>query len=97
MAQHKYYRIVHEYKGQHYFKVTEGSSYVVKITYGTQPKKGRPFCPGITLINAKTFWNNYAWQVKPRNQVIKSDQSYCKEIEKKEYTDAYNCIIKKLK
>ena len=38
----EYYRIVDNYKGHHYFKVnTRTFEDVVKVTVGTQPKRGR--------------------------------------------------------
>lgn len=86
-----YYRMVSKYKGHHYFKVVDNQENVVKVTFGAQPKAGRPFCPGITLIKYTTFISSYGWKME--------DPTYNRDITKitkKEYDQAFGICLKKL-
>lgn len=88
----EYYRMIDPYKGHHYFKVNPiKMSDVVKITVGTQPKAGRPYCFGITLLKYVTWTSSYGWR--------KDDPHYntnIKKISKEEYESAFNLVTKKL-
>lgn len=89
----EYYRMVDQYKGHHYFKVNPITmERVVKITVGTQPKAGRPYCFGITLLKYVTFTSSYGWR--------KDDPNYntnIQKISKKEYEDAFDLVVKRLR
>ncbi len=89
----EYYRMVDKYKGHHYFKVNPiKMSEVVKITVGTQPKAGRPYCFGITFIKYLTFVSSYGWR--------KDDPRWnpnILRISKKEYDSAFDLVVKRLK
>ena len=87
----KYYRLIGDYKGHHYFKVDHHNmdNPVIKVTFGTQPKRGRPYCPGITMIKYTSFIGNYGWNMENRKDI--------KEITKTEYDKAFDGLLKKLK
>lgn len=88
-----YYRLVHQYKGHHYFKVEKVNEPILKITFGVQPKKGRPWCPGITNISYNTFISSYAWQYTDSN----TKPSFgLKKISKQEFDTATKIMLKAL-
>lgn len=87
----KHYRMISKYKGHHYFKLKEGSDLVTKVTVGTQPKKGRPYCVGITLITLSTFVSSYGWKLDDPEW-----NTDIKKISKKEYQEAFNIVLKKI-
>lgn len=89
----KFYRVISDYKGHHYFMVKSPENPVVKVTFGVQPKKGRPFCPGITLINYNTFISSYGWNMTARFKEAKSTIS---EITKEEFEKAKKTLSKTL-
>lgn len=91
-----YYRFKCDHRGLHYFRVKkikgEPTPLVVKITIGTQPKKGRPFCVGITLIKYITFISSYGWKMESEEW-----NNSIKEITEAEYNKAFELLMKKLK
>lgn len=87
----KYYRLINDYKGHHYFKVGEPDEPVLKITFGTQPKAGRPWCPGITLIKYITFVSSYGWNLDGK---VKGGGYGLRRITKKEFDQAYQTLLK---
>jgi len=85
----KYYKLIHPNKGHHYFRVKSTDDDVLKVTFGVQPKKGRPWCPGITLIRYTTFIASYGWNLSG-----KFPRGYqAEEITEEEFEAAYKTLI----
>jgi hypothetical protein len=83
----KYYFYSNKHQGQRYFKVDPFKD-VIQVVVHTQPKKGRPFMKGITLMKYLTFLQSWGWKME--------ESIYLKEITKKEYEKAFAKILKKL-
>jgi len=92
-----YYRLVHEKKGHHYFKVLSNQEDVIKITFGNQPKRGGVDPSGITLLKYCTFISSYGWNLSRRSDHHELYMSKMQVITKKEYDLAFRIITKKLR
>lgn len=90
----KYFRLINRYKGHHYFEERGENKLVTKITFGVSKKKGRAFCPGVTLIKYDTYLSAYKWYIDSINE----DRSpVFTEITKEEYDKAFDLIQKRLR
>lgn len=84
----KYYLYKSEWRGERYFKVAPWKD-VVQIVVYTQPKKGRPYQKGITLMKYISFIGSWGWKLKESKNI--------KEVSKAEFEKMFEKILKRLR
>ncbi len=84
----KYYFYSNLNQGRRYFKVQPFKD-VVQIVVHVQPKKGRPYQKGITLMRYTTFLSSWGWKL--------NESKNLKQITEKEYELIFDKILKRLR